>query len=135
MEYHPQTQGQVERKNRTIIQEISKRVVQYGPQWSKFLPWIEFAYNTTPHTVTGYTPYMLMHGREARMTFHNLISIPAETKGWKNDEQRYFHDHQVKLQKTYQMRDENHLRYTENAAKQRSKKGLQPPFQVGDKVW
>ena len=28
--YHPQKQGQVERKNRSLIQELAKKCLQYG---------------------------------------------------------------------------------------------------------
>ena len=135
MEYHPQSNGQTERKNRTIIQELSKRVAQYGPLWSKYLPWVEFNYNTTPHTATGYTPYMLMHGREARTPLHDMVPIPAETKGWKNEHVTYIHEHQEKLQQANKMREELHAQYRENMIKQREKKGVQPAFEVGAKVW
>jgi hypothetical protein len=68
MEYHPQTEGQKEKKN------------QFGPLWSRYLLWVEFDYIMTPHSATGYTPYMLMHGREARSPLHDLIPIPADTQ-------------------------------------------------------
>jgi hypothetical protein len=35
--------------------------------WAKLLPAFEIAYNTTPHSVTGFTPFYLVHGYEARL--------------------------------------------------------------------
>ena len=38
--YRPQTQGQTERKNRTIKAELAKRFHQFGPDWPSMLKWI-----------------------------------------------------------------------------------------------
>ena len=64
LSHHPQSNGQTERKNRTIIAELSKRIAQYGRDWVSQLPWIQFAYNSTPHTGTKFSPHLLMFGRE-----------------------------------------------------------------------
>ena len=71
--YHPASQGGVERKNRTVISELSKRVSQFGPTWADHIPWLEFCLNTVPHSSTGFTPYRLMYGREARTPFSNEL--------------------------------------------------------------
>ena len=47
--YRPSTNGQTERKNRSIKAELRKRCHQFGPDWPSMLKWIEFSYNTTVH--------------------------------------------------------------------------------------
>jgi hypothetical protein len=38
-----------------------------GSDWEKWLPFSCFVFNTTPHTVTKYTPYEILFGRKANI--------------------------------------------------------------------
>lgn len=71
--YHPQCDGQVERFNRTLKNELSKRLFTVGGQWDKMLSHIAFSYNTSVHSSTGYSPFFLAHGREARMPTETMF--------------------------------------------------------------
>lgn len=63
---HPQTDGQTERMNQTL--EVALRAYTAGNKesWSRWLPLLAHAYNSTPHDSTGYTPYFLLLGFEPR---------------------------------------------------------------------
>lgn len=41
-------------------------VAGHRKDWSKWLDMLEFAYNTTPNSVTGRSPFFLLHGYEPR---------------------------------------------------------------------
>jgi hypothetical protein len=56
----------VERFNRTIADMIASYVTKQPNRWDEYLPYATFAYNTAVHSSTGYTPFYLMFGREAR---------------------------------------------------------------------
>ncbi len=43
--YHPETDGQTERANRTLLAMLRKFAVDSGSTWEEHLPWLEFAYN------------------------------------------------------------------------------------------
>jgi len=65
---HPQTDGLVERFNRTLKQMLAKLVSKGGRDWDELLGPVLFAYHTTPHSSTGETPFVLVYGRDARMS-------------------------------------------------------------------
>ena len=132
--FHPQSNGQCERKNSSIISELSKRVAQYGPNWAVQIPYIEFSYNCSPHTATGVTPYKMMFGREARTPFLSQIP-PVDMTGWDNESKKYFSDHQKQLERAHDFAKDHHKKYREQMIAQSSKKGTQPPFLVGSQVW
>ena len=59
---HPQSDGQTERVNQ-IIEDMLRAYVGAKPtKWERYLPILEFAYNSSKHTSTGYSPFMLMYG-------------------------------------------------------------------------
>ena len=82
--YHAQTNGQVERMNQMIIRMIGKLEEDKKACWSKHLPELLLAYNTTCSTVTGYSPYYLLFGRRPRIPvdylFPTLRDSPHQTK-------------------------------------------------------
>ena len=65
--YHPQSDGLVERFNRTLLNMLSTAVNDQPFQWEQNLRRLCFAYNTSVHPTTGFTPFSLMFGRQARM--------------------------------------------------------------------
>jgi len=88
--YHPQTNGLTERFNRTLISLLGKLTQQHkNTPWDELLSSAIFSYRTTPHSTTGYTPFFLMHGREAILPLEFTIpthrftpSKPLDTQDW-----------------------------------------------------
>jgi hypothetical protein len=80
--YHPQANGQVERVNGILKDIISKYSNASGSEdWDNFLSLAVFSYNTSVHSLTGFTPFYLLHGREARSLFDNNlpdITLPKD---------------------------------------------------------
>ena len=46
---------------------------QAHKEWDKYISRAEFAYNTCIHPSTGYTPFFLTHGREARIGSESVL--------------------------------------------------------------
>ena len=63
--YHPQGNGLAERMNRTITNMLLKSCEDDQTRWTEQIPKVLYAYNTMKNATTGYTPFRLMHGREA----------------------------------------------------------------------
>ena len=60
----PQSQGMVERNNKQFIEEMRKRLQQFGRSWTEHVSFIMLAYNGTTHTKTGVSPYLAFYGRD-----------------------------------------------------------------------
>jgi hypothetical protein len=65
--YHPESDGQTENANKTL--EIMLRSVIDFTQndWDEHLAAAELAFNNSKNETTGFTPFYMVYGREARM--------------------------------------------------------------------
>jgi transposase InsO family protein len=64
---HPQTDGLVERLNRTIKTSLAICADNNPFEWDEHLPFVTFAYNTAKQSSTGYSPFEVMFGRKAKL--------------------------------------------------------------------
>jgi len=65
--YRPCSNGLCERTNGTIESMIMCMVEEERHTWDKVLPYVLSAYRATPHTSTGYSPNMMLYGRETNL--------------------------------------------------------------------
>jgi len=85
--YHPQTNGQVERYNRTMATQLRQYVADGPSRWDELLPEITMAYNSQPHLSTGIAPFDLVIPRRIpNLTVRNLPpGTPLANKRTLND--------------------------------------------------
>lgn len=65
--FHPQTDGLVERFNRTLVNSLRCYVQEHPEEWTRFLQPVTFAYRAAKHASTGYSPFELLQVRQPRM--------------------------------------------------------------------
>ena len=65
--YHPESDGMIERFNRTCLMMLSMFVSDRRDNWHKLLPFVMHAYRTSVHESTGYSPFRLMMGEECSL--------------------------------------------------------------------
>ena len=85
--FHPRTDGQAERMNRTI----KERIAAVGGCWEEALPFVTFSINSTVNSMTGFSPYQLVYGRHPpqffqtptefspRRSMHDFVNQLVET--------------------------------------------------------
>uniref|UniRef100_A0A8C5HEM7 Integrase catalytic domain-containing protein n=1 Tax=Gouania willdenowi TaxID=441366 RepID=A0A8C5HEM7_GOUWI len=66
----------VKRVNRTLKTAIRAYVEDKHTSWDKFLPQICFALRTAPHESTGFSPSMMLYGRELETPL-DLVTQPS----------------------------------------------------------
>ncbi|UYV64710.1 K02A2.6-like, partial [Cordylochernes scorpioides] len=84
--YHPQTNGQTERMNRTLADMMAMYIDERHQNWDEILPFVTFAYNSSIQDTTGYSPYFLIHGREPLTFLDSTFDMPELSKHKDYDE-------------------------------------------------
>uniref|UniRef100_A0A667WTY7 Integrase catalytic domain-containing protein n=1 Tax=Myripristis murdjan TaxID=586833 RepID=A0A667WTY7_9TELE len=111
--YHPQGDPQPERFNRTLLSMLGTLDPKRKQKWSQNISQLVHAYNCTRNEATGYSPYLLMFGREARLPVD--ICFGVSDKSEKSvTYQQYVTKLKADLHKAYQLAteaaDKNHKR-------------------------
>ncbi|KAF1333148.1 Pol protein, partial [Globisporangium splendens] len=64
---HPETDGQTERVNRVVEDILRSIAVDHPRDWSRWLPYVEFAINSSEHASTAVTPFYFNSLRHLRV--------------------------------------------------------------------
>ena len=99
--YHPQGNAQCERFNRTLHNMLRTLPENKKARWTEYLQEIVFAYNTTPHSSTGYSPFYLMFGRDAKLKPDRWLGLDGESDEDKPKKDNWVTLHQKRLQEAY----------------------------------
>ena len=87
--YHPQTNGFVDRQNRTLFSMLRVFCSRYMTDWDRYLPQVMEAYNSTQHSTSGVSPHMVLTGHEKSLP---LTFFYPEYEGKKTSPQVYVRD-------------------------------------------
>ena len=77
--YHPQSDGLVERQNRTIEFMLSHYVNSRQNDWDIHLQQVILSYRSSVHESTGFTPHYLWTGREVRLPLDVTLGGEIQT--------------------------------------------------------
>ena len=75
--YNPRSNTFCEHFNQTLFGLLKTLKAEEKADWPSHLCALVFAYNTTPHTSTGYQPYQLMFGCHALAPCDNWLGLRA----------------------------------------------------------
>ena len=74
----PQSDGLVERANRTLQNMLSAFVSENQDNWDEYLHILTVAYNTAKHESTGFSPSMMMYGRDINVPIDLIRGKPDD---------------------------------------------------------
>jgi hypothetical protein len=132
--YHPQSNGQCERYNSTLHDLLRTLPEQSKKRWPEHLADVVFAYNSTPHASTGYSPFYVLFGRDPKLPADVLLGID-HTGPAVADMPEFIALHQQRLQDAYRL-----VKYrTEQAQERRKlycdKHAKEAPLHLGQRVY
>ena len=132
---HPQSDGLVERFNRTLLTMLTMYAEEDQQNWDGYLPYVMMAYRASKHESTGQTPNQLMLGREVVLPLTAVIATPAEEDG----EIRNYDDAIARMHERLQKSHEHARKHLQKACvHQKTQYDLRAgkaTYEVGQPVW
>ena len=129
--WHPQSDGMIERFNRTIETMLRQCVSDHQRDWDEMLPYCCAAYRNAMHSTTKFSPNELMLGRNLPMPAHVQSPLPEK---WQNL-QEYNSQLIEKMQIAHKLAEENVGKNVMHYKEQYDKKSWQRELKVGTWVW
>ncbi|VDI04194.1 Hypothetical predicted protein [Mytilus galloprovincialis] len=136
--YRPQSDGLVERLNRSLEEILSKYVSSNQKDWDEQLPWAFMAYRSSVHESTKFSPCKMMLGREIELPI-DLIYGPHPQHEEFIDETQVVNEHMIQITqnmwKVHEKARRNMVNASENQKKQYDIKSYQHSYKKGNVVW
>jgi transposase InsO family protein len=124
--YHPETDGQTERTNRTIETYLRIYGNQQQSNWISLLPMAQLVYNNKLSESTQTTPYYANHGKHPNLFERTFPTLKTEKALQTADEMKKTHK---QLQQNLQRAQQNMISYANK------KRKMAPQLKKGDKVY
>ena len=129
--WHPQSDGMVERFNRTIETLLRQCVDTNQKNWDEKLSFCCAAYRSALHSTTLFTPNKLMMGRDVPMPSHLQSPLPEK---WETINE--YNDKLIENMHTaHELTRQNTKKSVHQYKEQYNKKTWQQDIQVGTWVW
>ena len=110
--YHPETNGQCECFNATLIGMLGILPTHAKRNWQEWIATLTHAYNCTASSVTGFSPYFLMFARIPKILLDVEMGVTLIDQGQESC-QNYAKKLQARLKWAYQKAQENSRKESE----------------------
>ena len=110
--YHPETNGQCEWFNTTLINMLGTLPSHAEKNWQEWIATLTHAYNCTVLSVTGFSPYFLMFGRTPKIPLDVEMGVTLKDSE-QTSYQNYAKKLQARLKWAYQKAQENNKKESE----------------------
>lgn len=135
--YHPEGNGQTERFNRTLHDLLRTLPPQKKKLWPDHLSDVTFAYNVSPNSSTGYSPFYLFFGCKPKIPVDFIVSSTVSDSVSDNDVNydEFIQEHRNNASELFQHAKRN---LEKNASQRKDRfdaKMVDHPIGVGDEVF
>ena len=128
-----ESDGLVERFNRTLLDMLSKTVKTGGKDWDVCLPYLLFAYRSTVQPSTRESPFFLLYGRDPQLPTDLALSPPTVRQTIDVDD--YKSRMLVDMSTAWKLAQENVRKAQGKQKRQHDKHAVDFKFRVGDRVF
>jgi transposase InsO family protein len=128
--YNPEGNGQCEIFNLTFHNLLRTLPPEQKPRWPDHLQELIYAYNVTPHSSTGYSPFFLMFGRTPRLPMDNWLEPEMEESATD-----WIVKHQKRIQRAYEKASEQIRQAAMKRKKGYDKRAKEDILPVGTHVY
>lgn len=130
--FHPQSNGMIERSHRVFKDVISHYVSRSQQDWDSWIPYVLMSYRFNIHSATGYTPFLLLYGRDPIFPFDDIIR-PQSVKY--DSDHNYVSELLGRLNNVYTTVRENLKTARDKQTYQYNKKSKDRNFYLGQLVY
>jgi len=132
--FHPQSNGQVERQHRTLLDYLAKFISENQKDWDRWVSLGLLAYRSFKHKATGFTPSELFLGRGIRLPLDLLRSCPSDFEDISTNRD-YFHNLKRKMNRFHDLARQQMQIKSLKAKALYDQKDRQLNYKQGQKVW
>ncbi|GFS93296.1 retrovirus-related Pol polyprotein from transposon 412 [Trichonephila clavipes] len=129
---HPQSDGMVERFNRTILNSLSLLVSSNQQDWDKKLLFFLLAYRSAVHETTSYSPSPMLFGCDLRLPADLLFSRPPDAP---LAPEEYVEKLQARIEEIHHLARERNGLASEKMKTRYDARATRHDFHEDDKVW
>lgn len=133
--FRPQSNGSVERLNRTLLKMLSNYCETNQHSWEEYLPQVLLAYRSSIHSTTGFTPNFLTFGRDVTLPLKAVIARPDEEEKSYEDVHEFVKDLHQKMKYAHDVARTNLKRNTQYQKRHYDVKSKTRSFNIGQAVW
>jgi transposase InsO family protein len=127
--FHPESNGGLERSHRVLVEYLRHYIAEDQRDWDEWVTYATHCYNVTTHRTTGYSPFELLFGHQARIP---SVLQAQPTPRYNYDD--YVSELRGRLQSAHAIARENLLQGKVRSKAHFDKKTVQIALRVGDKV-
>ena len=135
--YNPRSNGMIERFNKSLLNMIAVYIESDQREWDINLPLLTSAYRSCTHEATGFSPNMLMLGRESNtpvdIMFGPIITDPEQQEPANKGE--YVAEYVDRMHRVHQLVRENLDKAGERRKRDHDARMSQNNYEVGNLVY
>ena len=131
--YHPETNGQCERMNQTIIAMLRTLEESQKSRWKDSLSHLAHAHNCTRNSSTGFSPYYLLFGREPSLPIDLILYTKLPPKNISHNQ--YLKNMQASMKEAYKIASKkSDQRKASDRIRHNNSNAITHRLEIGDRV-